>query len=69
MRPLERLSDRLERIETRLQRKADEVSGVKVIREFLATGRDAYAHLPLSPEPNSIRWHLFGRRDDDAAAP
>jgi hypothetical protein len=69
MRPLERLSERLERLETRLQRKADEVSGVKVIREFLATGHDAYEHLPLSPEANSIRWHLFGRRDDDATAP
>ena len=64
---LENLFERLRKLEARLRPTADKVSGVKVIREFLATGRDAYEHLG-KPAETGIRWHLFFRKDDENAA-
>jgi hypothetical protein len=64
MQPLKKLAERLEQLE--IQRgKSDEVSGVKIIRQFLLTGEDAYPHLLLSPEPTgNMRWHFFGKKDN-----
>ncbi len=53
--------------ENQHEQEADKISGVEVIREFLRTGRDAYPHLPLSPEPpGNIRWHFFGAGNDES---
>jgi hypothetical protein len=71
MRQIEKLLERLMRLEAGRRDDARKVSGVKCIRAFLDTGRDTYEHLgpPEESPVRSLRWHLFWKGDDDGSIP
>lgn len=67
---LNKFGDRLSQLETRLRAKADEVSGIRCIRVWLAGGTDPYAHLgppPVSTGPPSMRSIFYNEDDTDDA--
>jgi hypothetical protein len=72
MRQIDKLLDRLNQLETRLRAKADEVSGVRCIRAWLAGESDPYEHLgppPVSTGPRSMRSLFYDQEDThDATA-
>ena len=70
MRQIEKLLERLMRLEAGRRDDAKKVSGVECIRAFLNTGRDPYEHLgpPEESPVRSLRWHLFWKGDDDESA-
>jgi hypothetical protein len=71
MRQIDKLLERLMRLEAGRKADARKVSGVKCIRAFLAGDEDPYVHLgpPEDAPVRSIRWHLFGKGDEDGSIP